>query len=87
MKIVKIDDNLLHLPDCLYLTERGKCEKLSIEDCQGEKCSFFQTPTENALQKQRWAEQLSSLDDCLQKKIAKKYYAGSMPWKEEAQNR
>ncbi|MDO5560348.1 MAG: hypothetical protein Q4F95_12215 [Oscillospiraceae bacterium] len=29
-----------------------------------------------------WKSRMCSLDDCEQKKIAQKYYGGTMPWKD-----
>lgn len=35
---------------------------------------------------EKWKKRLSGLPEEVQKKISKKYYSGSMPWKTEAKN-
>lgn len=35
---------------------------------------------------EQWKKRLSGLPEEVQKKISKKYYSGSMPWKTEAKN-
>lgn len=77
----KNDIDLSQLPDCICLTERGTCSILDVDACCGEKCSFQQTSEKAEQSRQQWCQRLSSYDDARQRKIAKKYYAGTMPWK------
>ena len=75
--------NLSKFPDCSALSEMGKCTRLTVFNCQGEKCSFRQTSEEEYASIQYVYNRLSSLDSSIQGHIAKKYYGGSMPWKEK----
>lgn len=69
------------LPDCIYLSEKGKCLHLKNDKCGGFSCSFLTTRNSVAAKESLWAERLCSLSEERQKTIAKKYYNGAMPWK------
>lgn len=69
--------------DCSALSEKGKCTRLTVLNCQGEKCSFKRTWEGDFDSIQCAHRRLSSLDSSTQSHIAKKYYGGSMPWNEE----
>lgn len=75
--------DLSKFPDCSGLSENGKCTRIMVSNCQGEKCSFKRTLKED-LDSIQWVNQrLSNLDSSTQKHIAEKYYGGSMPWNGE----
>lgn len=80
-EINELDNNLLHYPECVSLSEKGTCLQLDVEHCLGNKCSFRRTYEEDCKHKKHWSNQLLSLDEEFQIKISKKYYGGCMPWK------
>lgn len=67
---------LLKLPDCYGLLEKGKCRCLDVPNCQGEKCSCYHNSRKKAFAR------LRSLDEKKQEHISKKYYYGKRPWAE-----
>lgn len=71
------------LPDCIYLSEKGRCLHLKTEKCMGERCSFLTTRGSAETATIIWAKRLNSLPESKQLVIAKKYYNGAMPWKSE----
>jgi hypothetical protein len=73
---------ILTLPDCAFLSDNATCIRLNITGCQGKDCTFFQSTEDHVKSRTRWKLHLLSLDEAQQKKIAKKYYCGTMPWKE-----
>jgi hypothetical protein len=74
------DEEMLNLPDCRFLTEKGGCEKLNISRCSGDKCTFLSLEDDKA-DMSGWKLRLSLLSEDEQMKIAKKYYGGKRPWK------
>lgn len=74
-------NELLSLPNCVHLSERGHCNMFSIKSCEGESCSFVITPEESTRTKHNWKKRLCNLNEEKQKCIAQKYYGGTMPWK------
>jgi len=74
--------DLSKLPDCCALSIMGKCNRLAVNNCEGEECRFKRTRKEDTDSLQYVYQRLSVLDIPMQVKIAKKYYGGSMPWKE-----
>ncbi len=72
--------DMLDMPDCVSLTEKGGCTRLSIVQCIGEKCSFACSDNDTEA-KNRWQERLCLLPEEEQIKISRKYYGGAMPWK------
>ncbi len=76
---------LLTLPDCLFLQENGRCSRLERNLCVGEECSFLTSRLQADEGKSKWATRLSALSEQKQNEIAKKYYGGAKPWKNEAQ--
>jgi hypothetical protein len=75
--------NLNKFPDCCALTLNGECTRLTVSNCQGEKCPFKRTRKEEFDSIQCTYQRLSCLDNLTQNHIAKKYYGGHMPWNEE----
>lgn len=75
------DEEMLSLPDCRFLNEKGGCERLSIPRCTGGKCSFLYTASDSA-DMSGWRARLSLLSEEEQVRIARKYYGGKRPWKE-----
>jgi hypothetical protein len=75
--------DLSKFPDCIGLSERGRCAWLTISDCQGEACTFKRTCKEEFDSIQYAHQRLSSLRSSTQRHIAKKYYGGFMPWNEK----
>ncbi|WP_432649149.1 hypothetical protein [Huintestinicola sp.] len=67
------DDELLSLPDCRFLNEKGGCERLSFSRCVGEKCTFL-SPEAHSADLSGWKSRLSLLSEEEQLRIAKKYY-------------
>lgn len=82
MSIYKSPD-LSKFPDCHGLSVMGKCSRLTLFYCQGKECTFKQSQKEYSVLKQSAQKRLASLSISKQIRIAKKYYDGSMPWKEE----
>ncbi len=78
MNIYKVSD-LSKLPDCIALSENGRCTRLKVYKCCGEKCSFKRTHKEELNSIQCANQRLASLNDSIQNYIAKKYYEGCMP--------
>lgn len=74
------DEEMLSLPDCRFLNEKGGCERLSFSRCAGEKCTFL-SPRTRSSDMSSWKSRLSLLSEEEQMKIAKKYYGGKRPWK------
>lgn len=81
MSIYKLPD-LSKFPDCCALTERGRCTRLELYICQGNECTFKRTSREDSDSLEHVYQRISSLDISMQMHIAKKYYGGTMPWKE-----
>ncbi|MGN0638858.1 MAG: hypothetical protein ACI4J0_10840 [Huintestinicola sp.] len=75
------DEEMLSLPDCRFLNEKGGCERLSFSRCTGEKCTFF-SPGKSGTDLSGWKSRLSLLSEEEQSRIAKKYYGGKRPWKD-----
>lgn len=73
--------DLSEFPDCIALTERGKCTRLRVSDCVGHKCTFKCSREEDYDSKKYANQRLLSLDGSTQRRIARKYYGGSMPWR------
>jgi hypothetical protein len=78
MSIYRMQD-LSKFPDCCALSERGRCTRLTVYNCQGEQCRFKRTCKEDTESLQYAHNRLSTLDISVQLKIAKKYYGGTMP--------
>ncbi len=74
---------LLKLPDCVFLQENGRCSRLDRDFCTGQKCSFLTSHSKSEEGKSKWASRLSALGEHQQNEIAKKYYGGKRPWKDE----
>ncbi|MCI7767632.1 MAG: hypothetical protein MSJ26_06610 [Oscillospiraceae bacterium] len=75
------DEELLNLPDCRFLNEKGGCGRLSIPRCRGGSCSFFSAASDSA-DLSSWRARLSLLSEEEQVRIARKYYGGKRPWKD-----
>jgi len=74
--------NVLELPSCVSLSEYGRCGRLNILNCVGASCHFKQTNQDEKSSEDHCRQKLLSLSKPEQLRIAKKYYGGSMPWKE-----
>ena len=91
-RAIRTDDVKAHfefcaLPDCSYLSMKGKCGRLDVPECLGKACPFVRIAGDGAQDEERWRRRLKSLDETKQAAIAKKYYGGSMPWNEEKAQR
>ena len=73
--------NLLDLPNCVGLSEAGKCFWLNITSCQGSSCSFQKTNEDKSNSMIQVQNRLSELDEKTQEHISQKYYSGKRPWK------
>lgn len=73
---------LLYCPDCIYLSERGKCALLNVASCMGKRCTAKESPRDRALSLAHWKSRLCGLPREKQEDIAKKYYGGHFPWKD-----
>lgn len=76
----------LGFPDCIHLNENCKCSLLVVDECTGEKCSFYKNSFEKGLSEINTMKRLSSLDEDKQKQISNTYYDGKMPWKKNNKN-
>lgn len=73
---------LLDCPECIYLSENGKCvHRVGKVKCIGVDCPFRTTARNEKEQELSWKERLCSLSENEQNKIAEKYYGGKMPWR------
>lgn len=75
--------NLLNYPDCIYLSEQCKCGVLNVERCIGKGCTFCKNSSQNICSKNIWKNHLNTIPQDKQSKIARTYYGGTMPWKEQ----
>lgn len=57
---------LLDLPDCMGLSEKGKCIWLNITDCKGEECKFKRSVAEQQCMQIKKIHRLASLSDSQQ---------------------
>ena len=73
---------LLDYPNCLGLSESGKCMWLSILKCQGYACPFLKTKGAHSTDRKAQIR-LQSLDEEAQCRIAEKYYNGNRPWSQK----
>lgn len=72
--------DLTGFPDCMALSDNGKCSRLTVSTCLGQVCTIKQTHKEYMDSVQFANHRLSRLDSSIQKHIADKYYRGNMPW-------
>ncbi|HBN85964.1 MAG TPA: hypothetical protein DDZ89_19225 [Clostridiales bacterium] len=72
--------DLLSMPDCSSLSDNGKCKRLNVTKCRGEKCPFKKSNEEENVSRERSFLRIMSLDKSKQIHIAKKYFSGNMPW-------
>jgi hypothetical protein len=75
--------DLSELPNCIALLKYGKCNRLNVFHCLGERCSFKRTFKEDVDSIKCAYQRLSRLDNITQGHIANKYFSGSMPWNEK----
>lgn len=71
---------LLGLPDCMGLSESGKCIWLNIRACRGEECAFKRSVSEYKSLQINTFQRLGNLGSLEQSRIADKYYNGRKPW-------
>ncbi len=69
--------------DCAYCGDESTCRVLTGAVCKMQRCSFYKSAAEIDAQNKAWRQKLSALESDVQQKIAKKYYGGALPWKEE----
>lgn len=67
---------------CISRTKGNGCNKLTVNKCIGESCSFAQTKEEADTVRQKSFTRLASLGKEHQRYIADKYYGGKYPWSE-----
>lgn len=67
--------------ECIWLAEGSICELMKSCRCRGAECSFRRTAAQDRKATAAWQSRISSLSDEQQRRIAKKYYGGNMPWK------
>lgn len=70
------DDEILELPDCVSLTEKGGCTRLNISRCLGAKCTFMNHSGDIG-SSDAWKRRLTNLSEEEQLKISRKYYGGA----------
>ncbi|MBQ8826132.1 MAG: hypothetical protein IJ007_03445 [Oscillospiraceae bacterium] len=73
--------DMLDLPDCSSLNEKGGCKLLNISRCTGQSCQFAHSTDDEKRAALNWRKRLCALSDEEQMRISKKYYGGAMPWK------
>jgi hypothetical protein len=71
---------LIYCPDCLALSESGKCKWLNLNFCVGEECAFMKTDASYSSQQQKTYARLATLDEDIQARISMMYYDGARPW-------
>ncbi|MDR3209723.1 MAG: hypothetical protein LBT36_03760 [Oscillospiraceae bacterium] len=81
LSLLAKDQKLLNFPDCVHLTELGRCGILRVRECRGADCSFCQSAAEHQEARDSWNRRLNALSEEEQRKIAESYYDGRMPWK------
>ena len=74
----KGERRLLNLPDCVFLTEQGRCRILRVPECTGETCSFCRSRACAEDANRRWKTRMNVLDDARQARIAAAYFGGKM---------
>ena len=62
----KGERRLLNLPDCVFLTEQGRCRILRVPECAGETCSFCRSRACAEDANRRWKTRMNVLDDARQ---------------------
>jgi hypothetical protein len=70
-------------PECVHLLETCECDILDVAICVGESCSFCQTERQAHDSNAKWASHMNALSIEKQKKIAKAYFKGKMPWSDD----
>jgi hypothetical protein len=73
---------LLGLPNCIGLSEGGKCNWLNNTICKGERCTFKHSASEYKSLQINTFQRLASLSASKQIQIACKYFNGKKPWDE-----
>jgi hypothetical protein len=74
---------LLRLPECVHLTEYGRCDILRVSECDGAKCTFCESAAYHKQANAKWHRQMNELSEERQNQIAAAYYGGKKPWKED----
>ncbi|WP_295217098.1 hypothetical protein [Ruminococcus sp.] len=67
--------------ECIWLAEGSVCELMKSCRCHGTSCSFRRTSAQDRRAAAAWQSRMASLPEEQQRRIAKKYYGGNMPWK------
>ena len=87
-RVYRKDDPKAHfefcaLPDCVYLSGQGICRNLNVKTCVGEGCAFQTNSGHLQKSNEKWKNRLLALNEEKQAAIARKYYGGNMPWRDE----
>lgn len=80
--IAKPEFKMLEYPECVHLTERGRCNLLKTPECAGKKCTLKETKADKHESHNLWRSRMSKLPQERQDYFSKKYYGGHYPWKE-----
>lgn len=84
MALTKLaNKELLECPDCIALSETGKCKWLGIIQCKGKECTFQKTEEDICQEKKHVLKRIAELEERKQVRIAQRYYRGNRPWNEE----
>jgi hypothetical protein len=63
-----------------FALRKGRCNALSVEKCEGKRCSFYKTEAQDKEIRKKVMQRINSLDKPLQMHISETYYGGKMPW-------
>lgn len=77
------DMRLVDCPDCISLSESGKCLCLNVVQCQGESCPFKHTKEDEVAATRKIEERLAIFDQKTQQHISRKYYKVKYLWRED----
>lgn len=83
---MRLESEKRKLPDCVALTETGRCRQLETKQCVGENCPFLKNRQSCHEQEVRVYKRLASLDEETQQRISVKYYHGTRPWQPRKEN-
>lgn len=73
---------MLGIPDCVGLSERGKCMWMNVNVCKSEGCAFKRSVSDYKLSQLNTFQRLAGLCSIQQTHISKRYYQGKKPWNE-----
>lgn len=73
---------LIDCPNCIRLTDRGRCTALHVPYCKGKGCPFMKTREQQEEEIKAVYKRIATLEEIKQKRISEKYYNGKRPWRE-----